>query len=172
MSRLSAYSFSLLAAVLAIFVTTESMAAGPNQFTGVQLIKYCNQSNFAAMKSGVQGPEDIGTVICAEYVSGVLQGFKLGQLEMVAEIADAEDQYLNDISAKEKLKITDADRTAFINKIRMQNAHWLCWPTSANGGQLLDIVAKYLQDHPEELNEPSATLVYEAIHEAFKNEKC
>lgn len=163
---------SLLFVVLTISVMSPSVAADSNNFTGVQLIKFCNQHNFAATKSGIKGPEDIDTLICAEYVSGVLQGFKLGQLEMISEIAGSADQYLRDLSAKENVKITDDDRTAFIDKMRMQNGHWLCWPNSAGGGQLLDIVAKYLQDHPNQLNEPSAILVYDAVHEAFKDQKC
>lgn len=163
-----------LALIVAFFSCLPSRvcADDTNNFTGKQLVQYCNESNFAATRNGVKGPEDIGTLICAEYVTGVLQGFKLGQLEMVTEIAGTEDQYLSELSAEGQLKISDADRTAYVNKIRMKNAHWLCWPESANGAQLLDIVAKYLQDHPEELNERSATLVYEAVHEAFKDEKC
>lgn len=40
-------------------------------------------------------------------------------------------------------------------------------PDGTTGGQLIRIVEKYLQDHPEELNESDSKLVVKALTKAF-----
>lgn len=40
-------------------------------------------------------------------------------------------------------------------------------PTGATGGQVRDVVAKYLEDHPETREQPARTLVKSAVVEAW-----
>jgi hypothetical protein len=43
----------------------------------------------------------------------------------------------------------------------------LCLPKNANTGQVVRILAKWLKDHPERLNESAATCMFAALVDAF-----
>lgn len=43
----------------------------------------------------------------------------------------------------------------------------LCYPEGVSTAQMLRVVTKWLQGHPERLHEPAFGLVFTAIHEAF-----
>jgi hypothetical protein len=43
----------------------------------------------------------------------------------------------------------------------------ICIPDGANTGQMVKVVQKYLDDHPEKLAQPAAALVEEATRKAF-----
>ena len=43
----------------------------------------------------------------------------------------------------------------------------ICIPSGISGKQLIRIVVKYLNDHPEKLHNPASLLVYEAFQESF-----
>jgi hypothetical protein len=43
----------------------------------------------------------------------------------------------------------------------------LCYPEGVNTGQMLRVVAKWLQDHPARLHEPAWSLIFAAAHDAF-----
>ena len=44
---------------------------------------------------------------------------------------------------------------------------YFCVPTDASDGQLVKVVTKYLNEHPEELHTDAAGLVANALQDAF-----
>jgi hypothetical protein len=42
-----------------------------------------------------------------------------------------------------------------------------CLPDEATNSQVVQVVLKFLNDHPERLHEPANTLILEALHNAF-----
>ena len=48
---------------------------------------------------------------------------------------------------------------------------YYCPPPGISAGQLRDVTVKYLNDHPEELHEYAATIVSNALSEAFPCKK-
>jgi hypothetical protein len=43
----------------------------------------------------------------------------------------------------------------------------ICSPQNAKSGQYINIVAKYLREHPEEWSFPASTIVFKALSEVF-----
>lgn len=49
----------------------------------------------------------------------------------------------------------------------ISNEFAFCLPQENTFGQLVRVVAKFLNDHPEQLHKPKAVLIMMALHEAF-----
>lgn len=43
----------------------------------------------------------------------------------------------------------------------------LCFPEGATTGQMIRVIVKWMQDHPEKLNEPASHLVFQALYNSF-----
>lgn len=44
---------------------------------------------------------------------------------------------------------------------------FVCYPTGVDDGQIREVVANYLRDHPERLHDPAGTLVLNSLFEAY-----
>ena len=110
--------------------------------TGNQLVKFCDASNKASSSSTWFG--------CMMFVDGVITG--------------AYTVYLYEYN---NLPAANQATTHFNPDEIVRRLYHVCMPDGVPREQRALVVAKYLQDHPGELNRPSAVLVVHALIDAW-----
>jgi Rap1a immunity proteins len=83
---------------------------------------------------------------------------------------------LDDINAEQRLALAtclsyiDGFREGFLVGATMGEVEkplLLCLPEHVTSGQTARVIIRFLQNHPERLHQPAATLTYEALNKAF-----
>jgi hypothetical protein len=96
------------------------------------------ETGYDLKKICVERKEAEMELVCHTYIEGVLEGISLGA------------------------RVTSFDITG-----EYVNYKLFCLPKDGTIGQYVEVIKKYIEDHPENLNEPSAPLISLAIKEAF-----
>lgn len=87
--------------------------------------------------------------VCLGYVQGVERGYGVATTDATAAL------YVN---GKHDMETTARLLNGFVKRLNMEGV---------TGRQSVDLVVKYLRDHPESRNRPSGTLIMKALDEAF-----
>jgi Ssp1 endopeptidase immunity protein Rap1a len=61
------------------------------------------------------------------------------------------------------------DTFNFFDEVQKQPR--ICLPSNATQGQMMDVVVKYLQDHPAERQYPAAAIVFSSMYDSFRCKK-
>ena len=125
-------------------LSVQARAQRPEAVTGVQLLDHCTAAVRLLEQQSGTTTEHFEYGFCLAYVLGFGDGMRIGSLKTVVNTVQTN---------------TTAPTTF--------GGVGVCAPVDVSGEQLVRVVLKYLQQHPELLHEPAADLVWTALHEAF-----
>jgi hypothetical protein len=132
----------LKAVSIVLVLGTFCASAGGAEVTGVELLDHCTTAIRVTEQHSGSTSEYYDGAFCLAYVLGFADGLKMGSV-------------VNTVKSNTRTPTTSGGNVG------------VCEPDHVSNEQLIRVVLKYLQQHPESLHEPAGFLVWTALHEAF-----